>query len=312
MLPLLAQTTSASPFGTYAPALPLALCVVAGVATWLMLPRPSGSKTPGYIGSGLALIAFATLALILLNWAAVGSGLTTVYFWLFAFIALAASVRVITHPQPVYSSLYFVLTVFASAGLFILMWAEFLAMALVIIYAGAILVTYTFVIMLASEASGEGVVSKLAGKRGTPEPMEHDVTPRSPVLACFAGFVTMGALLSVILDKATTLQSHGPLMPNDAARVSGGIQQLGVYLFTQQAIALELAGLILTLAMVGAMMIARKRVLLTDDEIAPGSVVGPDSDINAYATGDDNPHSISVYGVTGPRTRKPDREMAEL
>jgi NADH-quinone oxidoreductase subunit J len=240
---------------------------------------------------------------LLVNWAAIGSGFTTVYFWLFSFIALAASVRVITHPEPVYSSLYFVLTVFASAGLFVLMWAEFLAMALVIIYAGAILVTYTFVIMLASEASaGGGLVSKLTRK---PEPFEHDVSPRSPLLACFAGFVTMGALLLVIFEKAATVISHGPLQPNDAAKVAGGIQQLGVYLFTQQAVALELAGLILTLAMVGAMMIARKRVLLSDDEVTTTADTG-------YVIGDDNPHSVSVYGETGPRTRKPDREMAEL
>jgi NADH-quinone oxidoreductase subunit J len=307
MSSLLAQTISGSPFGTYAPALPLALCVLAGGATWLLMPRPSGSRTLNHIGAGLALLAFATFLVLLIQWAAVSSGLTTVYFWLFAFIALAGSVRVITHAQPVYSSLYFVLTVLASAGLFVLMWAEFLAMALVIIYAGAILVTYTFVIMLASEASGAGLVSNMAGKTSAPQPMEHDVTPRSPLLACLGGFVTMGALLFVIFDKSQAVQSHGPLQPNDAARVSGNVQQLGVYLFTQQAIALELAGLILTLAMVGAMMIARKRVLLSEEEQL---TAGPQLD--EYITGDDNPHSISVYGQPGPRTRKPDREMAEL
>jgi NADH-quinone oxidoreductase subunit J len=309
MLSLLAQSTSGSPFGDYAPALPLALCVLAGAATWLLMPRPSGSKTLNHVGAGLGIIAFGTFLVLLIQWAAVANGLTTVYFWVFAFIALAGSVRVITHPQPVYSSLFFVLTVFASAGLFVLMWAEFLAMALVIIYAGAILVTYTFVIMLASEASGEGIVSNLAGDRPdhSAEPMEHDVTPRSPLLACLGGFVTMGALLFVIFNKSQAIQSHGPLQPNDAARVSGNIQQLGVYLFTQQAIALELAGLILTLAMVGAMMIARKRVLLSEEEHLTSG-----SQLDEYITGDDNPHSISVYGQTGPRTRKPDREMAEL
>jgi hypothetical protein len=138
--------------------------------------------------------------------------------------------------------------------------------------------------------------------------MEHDVTPRSPLLACLAGFVTMGSLLLVIFDKSTAMQAYGPLQPNDAAKLSGGIQQLGVYLFTQQAVALELAGLILTLAMVGAMMIARKRVLLSEeDELTAGPTeTGP------TGPGDDNPHSISVYGQTGPRTRRSDREMAEL
>jgi NADH-quinone oxidoreductase subunit J len=308
MLPLvahtLAQTSAGSPFGVYAPAFPLALCLIAGAATWLMLPRPSGARTLSYVGNGLGLLAFGAFLLLCLQWASVGAGLTTVYFWLFSFIALAGSVRVITHPQPVYSSLYFVLTVFASAGLFVLMWAEFLAMALVIIYAGAILVTYTFVIMLASEASGEGIVSRLGPK---PTVFEHDVTPRSPLLACLAGFVTMGALLLVIFEKGTALASHGPILPNDAARVSGGVQQLGVYLFTHQAVALQLAGLILTLAMVGAMMVARKRVLLSEEDNLDDAV-----QVAPFTPGDDNPHSISVFGETGPRTRKSDREMAEL
>ena len=76
------------------------------------------------------------------------------YFWVFSAIALGGRrFGSITHPRPVYSALYFVLTVFATAGLFILLWAEFMAAALVLIYAGAILITYVFVIMLASQAT---------------------------------------------------------------------------------------------------------------------------------------------------------------
>ena len=70
------------------------------------------------------------------------------------------AIRVVTHPKPVYSALYFVLTVFASAGLFVLLWAEFMAAALVLIYAGAILVTYVFVIMLAAEAPPPGAAGR--------------------------------------------------------------------------------------------------------------------------------------------------------
>src|SRR5688500_18517211 len=55
------------------------------------------------------------------------------YFWIFCAIALVGAMRVVTHPRPVYSALYFVLTVFASAGLFVLLWAEFMAAALVLI-----------------------------------------------------------------------------------------------------------------------------------------------------------------------------------
>ncbi len=75
--------------------------------------------------------------------------------------------RVVTHPAPVYSALYFILTVFASAGLFVLLSAGFMAAALVLIYAGAILITYVFVIMLASQASAEaaGTTTVIANER---------------------------------------------------------------------------------------------------------------------------------------------------
>ena len=255
----------------------------------------------------MGLIALGALMILLIQWAAVGNAATTVYFWLFSIVAIVASARVITHRKPVYSALYFVLVVFASAGLFVLMWAEFLAAALVIIYAGAILVTYTFVIMLASEASGQGIVTGLAGASSGDE-FDHDVESRSPMLACFAGFVVMGTLLFLIFDRATTLVAHGPIQPDATGNIAGGLQQLGVYLFTHQSVALQMAGLILTLAMVGALMIARKKVLLSEEEMLTNLT----ADNAPHTPIDDNPHSISVFGEAGPRTRKRDREMAEL
>src|SRR3989440_11180469 len=101
------------------------------------------------------------------------------FFWIFSAIAIIGALRVVTHPKPVYSALYFILTVFASAGLFLLLWAEFMAAALVLIYAGAILVTYVFVIMLAAEASAPG-----AGTRGF---LEHDMVSKDPVIAAAVG-----------------------------------------------------------------------------------------------------------------------------
>src|SRR5436305_5171695 len=85
--------------------------------------------------------------------AGTAAGQMNLYFWIFSGVGIVGAIRVITHTRPVYSALYFVLTVFATAGLFVLLWAEFMAAALVLIYAGAILVTYVFVIMLAAEAA---------------------------------------------------------------------------------------------------------------------------------------------------------------
>ena len=123
----------------------------------------------------------------------------------------------ITHPRPVYSALYFVLTVFASAGLFILMYAEFMAAALVLIYAGAILITYVFVIMLAASAQTPGDRSPLAGLA------ECDVHSREPFTAACIGFALMGVLLFVIFDKGDGLRSAGlhPPRPNNCPAKSG-------------------------------------------------------------------------------------------
>ena len=114
-------------------------------------------------------------ALLLLRWTAGSAeGGMGPYFWIFSTIAIGGAIRVITHTRPVYSALYFVLTVFASAGLFLLLRAEFMAAALVMIYAGAILVTYVFVIMLAAEGS------KPKGAAAKDAVAEHDaVEPRS-------------------------------------------------------------------------------------------------------------------------------------
>ena len=98
---------------------------------------------------------------------------------------MLGALRVITHPRPVYAALYFILTVLASAGLFLLLSAEFMAFALVIVYAGAILITYLFVIMLATQAPEEGHEEVLA---------EYDTAAREPIAATVVGFVLLGAL----------------------------------------------------------------------------------------------------------------------
>ena len=126
------------------PVLILVLCVVAGIGTSLLLPV---RWQPGLHGIGAVLLIAAGLILleVLVHWAggpagrgpgAAGRVGMSIYFWIFAAIALVGAMRVITHPRPVYSALYFVLTVFASAGLFVLLWAEFMAGRLCLIYAG--------------------------------------------------------------------------------------------------------------------------------------------------------------------------------
>ncbi|MFT3786868.1 MAG: NADH-quinone oxidoreductase subunit J [Tepidisphaeraceae bacterium] len=289
------------------PILTIALCAMAGLGTWLMLPRQGKPPFTRNIGTGVAAVAGLSLAIILLSTVSLGSISTTIYFYIFSALAIFGALKVVTHPLPVYSAMYFVLTVFAGAGLFVLAWAEFLAAALVLIYAGAVLVTYTFVIMLASEASGQGLVSKLVG--GTAENADYDGNARSPLLACTAGFTVLAVMIFAIFDKAQAIPRTVVPAADHAALARNDITSLATYLFTNQIVSVEIAGLILTLAMVGAIMIARRQVLLADDER-----IELDSPITSgpAAPGDDNPHSLPVEGKPGPRATRREAETLEL
>ena len=76
------------------------------------------------------------------------SGLEAVFFYLFAFIAVAAAFMVISARNPVHSVLYLILTFVNAAGLFLLTGAEFLAMILLVVYVGAVAVLFLFVVMM--------------------------------------------------------------------------------------------------------------------------------------------------------------------
>ncbi len=274
----------------------LVLCVIAGIATTFMLPGHREATIRKI--SGVALVAVGLIFLASLpSW--IGSDQSkapAIYFWIFSAIAIAGAIRVITHPKPVYSALYFVLTIFASAGLFVLLDAEFMAAALVIIYAGAILVTYVFVIMLASQATSSGtVLSPMA---------DYDSHSREPAAAAAIGFALMGTLLFVIFNKADRLiDAAGPVpliapingpAPAPEIEVHGATQELGMYLFRHQLVQLELSGIILLVSMVGAIIISRRRVHMNPTVLANieklETVTGPATPV------DDNPHSIPVYG----------------
>ncbi|MBC8107672.1 MAG: NADH-quinone oxidoreductase subunit J [Anaerolineae bacterium] len=289
-LPIIAQgSPSMVPLS---PTVILILCAIAGVGTVLLLP--GRRETPIRAIGGMVLLAAGLIfAAILIRWTAGhprgGMGL---YFWLFSAIAIGGAIRVITHSRPVYSALYFVLTVFATAGLFMLLWAEFMAAALILIYAGAILVTYVFVIMLASEATSPA--TNLEGGGALSNVPEHDAVSREPLAACAVGFALMGVLLFIIFDRFDGAET------NAVNVTSGSTRQLGEFLFNNHVVSLELAGLILTIAMVGSIMIARKRVIVVDEparEMKPETVIGPATPV------DDNPHSIPVDGTLNPRQK---------
>lgn len=185
-----------------------------------------------------AVLAIGSVALLLTDLTArfgAGAGING-FFYIFALLAILSAGRVITTSRPVYAALYLVVTVLAVAGLLVLAEAEFLAAALVIVYAGAIVVTYVFVIMLAQQ-------SRTA---------EYDATTREPAAAVAAGFLLTAAICGVIAQSRWV-----DAMVATPAPEGNTVAVAGVLLSTY-AISLEVAGVLLLVAIVGAIYIVRR------------------------------------------------------
>lgn len=167
------------------PFLLFASLAVGGVGVAIALPRPKVS--PQVIGTLIAAIgvggAFLALGL------RAGAERPGFYFYVFSVIGLGSALRVISHPKPVYAALYFVMTILASSALYLMLHAEFMAFALIIIYAGAILITYLFVIMLAEQAPNED-------EEGAASPFDR--FSREPAMATVVGFVLLAALTAMM------------------------------------------------------------------------------------------------------------------
>lgn len=124
---------------------------------------------------------------------------------------------------------------------------------------------------------------------------------REPALASAIGFALMGVILFVIFDKQQAAWRNVESYSGQSTIAQGATQRLGEFLFTHQFINLELAGLILTVAMVGAIVIARKRIHTTVPADAGGAdevVLGPATPVN------DDPHSLPVTGTNNPRQKE--------
>jgi len=216
--------------------------LVALGAIGLFLSLPGKGVTLARAGMIFLAAAAATLVVLLVR--VFGPQEGRAWFAILSLVALTAAVRVITHRKPVYSALYFILVVVATAGMMILMQAEFLAVALLIVYAGAILVTYVFVIMLAQR---EG------------PPPGYDTQAREPLFGVLAGFLVLAVITARML---TGTVEGGPVIEATAGQVA----TVGERLLTEYVVGVQLAGLLLLVAMVGAIAIARRRAYASEQE----------------------------------------------
>ncbi|HXO27208.1 MAG TPA: NADH-quinone oxidoreductase subunit J, partial [Thermoanaerobaculia bacterium] len=167
-------------------------------------------------------------------------------FAVFALLALGSSLVVVAHKSPIYSTLSLVLTLFSVAVLFVLLGAPFIATLQLLIYAGAILVLFLFVIMLLNVGREEGI------------PGGH----RAQLVTAILGALAFAAALWLLLIPTLGTGSHAPLT-EELVSLSGLAQEL----FAEYLLPFEIVGLLLLVAVIGATVVARRP---TPDELAGG------------------------------------------
>ncbi len=165
-------------------------------------------------------------------------------FYMFASITVASAVLVISVRNPVHSVLFLILAFFNSAGLFVLLGAEFLAMILVIVYVGAVAVLFMFVVMMLD-------INFVELRQG------------------FLQYLPFGGLIGLILlaellviaggwQLAPSAAMHGAAPAPDPAALTN-TEALGAVIYTHYLYLFQAAGLILLVAMIGAIVLTHRR-----------------------------------------------------
>ena len=166
-----------------------------------------------------------------------------ILFYVFGAIAVLASLFVVGQRHPMYSVLLLIVSFGALAGLYILLDAPFVAVTQIIIYAGAIMVLFLFVVMLLNV------------------PTEDPPTGYHARLFGGAGPRRVGAVLSLlfVVQLAWALrQIQGAPLPSREAQPSSDVETIGLKLFTDYAFAFEATSVLILVAMVGAIVLAKK------------------------------------------------------
>jgi len=191
--------------------------------------------------------------------------LQAIAFYLLAAVTLLSGLAVVSARNPVHSVLWLILAFFSAAGLFVLLGAEFLAMLLVVVYVGAVAVLFLFVVMMLD-------VDFAALRQGFAQYM--------PV-----GLLVAGVLAAEMVVVATTVAAHGAARLNDQPNASGGAvdvanaEAIGRVLYTDYVYFFQAAGLVLLVAMIGAIVLTlrhkpgvRRQVIA--DQVARGPRTG--------------------------------------
>lgn len=163
-------------------------------------------------------------------------GITPILFWILSVIALFSALMVITSKNPVHSVIWLILVFFAISGHYLLMNAQFLAIVNIIVYAGAIMVLFLYVLMLMD--------------------LKKEMEPQKNRWLKLAGAVAGGSLLLVLVAalRKTDIQTIAETRTGDI----GLIENLGKILFSDYVVPFEISSILFLSAMVGAVVIGKK------------------------------------------------------
>ncbi|TCJ14413.1 NADH-quinone oxidoreductase subunit J [Flaviaesturariibacter flavus] len=162
-------------------------------------------------------------------------GITEILFWVLAMVSLFSALMVITSKNPVFSVIWLIVTFFTISGHYVLLNAQFLAIVNIIVYAGAIMVLFLFVIMLMN--------------------LDKDTEPQKNRWLRLGGAVAGGSLLLVLVAALKNTEARQTELGGGGI---GLIQNLGRVLFTEYVVPFELSSILFLTAMVGAVVIGKK------------------------------------------------------
>lgn len=158
-------------------------------------------------------------------------------FFLLAAAAVLGAVAVVFARNPIHSVLYLIFTFFMIAGQYVLLNAQFLAIVHIIVYAGAIMVLFLFVLMLLN--------------------LDQDTEPQKSDLVRFTATIAAGTLLLTLVGS---LRGAIQVTPNATAAAEVGlVKNLGKVLFTDFVVPFEIASILFIAAMVGAVLVGKRK-----------------------------------------------------
>jgi len=167
---------------------------------------------------------------------------TAFLFYVFAALAVAGGLTLILHRNPVYSALSLIVTMFSLAALFAMLDAQFLAIIQVLVYAGAVMVLFLFVIMLINVRLEQRLPQRFTGQTAV-------AVALSAIL-----------LVEIIQVALTAPRALGSVAGNLTAKEVGRVQTLAGLLFTKYVLPFEVATILLLVAIVGGIYLAKRKI----------------------------------------------------